>query len=168
AEAAEQDGDDERAAALARAAAELSGAEGSLQPPLPAPPATASSAPAWTPPPPSALRAARAQARASAAPPASLPPPPPVRDPARAEANRAAPAQASRPAAADASQLDALLAQGLAVRVSIKRSARDPELYVVRRLDPNKPLPFGVRSAVLLLNEADPEFLSEAPANRRG
>jgi hypothetical protein len=45
------------------------------------------------------------------------------------------------------------------VRVSIKRSARDPNLYVVRRLDGGKPLPFGVKQAMLVLDDADAEFL---------
>jgi hypothetical protein len=54
--------------------------------------------------------------------------------------------------------LQSLVAQGRAVRVSVKRSARDDGLYVVRRIPAGKVLPAGSREAILVLPEADPEF----------
>jgi hypothetical protein len=42
------------------------------------------------------------------------------------------------------------------IRVSVKQSVTDPNLFVVRRLDPGRPVPVGTREAVL-------EF---APANK--
>jgi hypothetical protein len=55
-------------------------------------------------------------------------------------------------------QLQSLLASGRAVRVSVKRSARDDGLYVVRKIAVGKALPVGAREAILVLPEVDPEF----------
>jgi hypothetical protein len=56
--------------------------------------------------------------------------------------------------------VEKLIAEGRAVRVVVKRSARDNELYVVRRQNHEKP-PLGTRQAVLLLNDLDPEFFEK-------
>jgi hypothetical protein len=53
--------------------------------------------------------------------------------------------------------LEQLLQSGRAVKVAIKRSTRDDELYVVRRADGNS-AGLGARQAVLVLLEPDPEF----------
>jgi hypothetical protein len=54
-------------------------------------------------------------------------------------------------------ELDALLESGRAVRVLVKRSARDEELYVVRRPVDGKPA-FDAREALIVLLEPDPDF----------
>ncbi|HVY31652.1 MAG TPA: hypothetical protein VHB79_34190 [Polyangiaceae bacterium] len=84
--------------------------------------------------------------------------PPPAAPPAASVAPAAAsvaPVSALRPNP-DAA-LEQLLQSGRAVRVAIKRSIRDEELYVVRRADGN-PAGLGARQAVLVLLEPDPEF----------
>jgi hypothetical protein len=79
----------------------------------------------------------------------SLPPPPPP------------PASLVMPAAAPRENLEpdlaALIASGRAVRVLVKRSARDEALYVVRRAASGKPV-LDAREAVLVLLEPDAEF----------
>jgi hypothetical protein len=42
-----------------------------------------------------------------------------------------------------------------AIRVSIKRSARDPNLFVVRKLEEGKTVPMGSKEAFLLLPDRD-------------
>jgi hypothetical protein len=60
-------------------------------------------------------------------------------------------------------ELGALLASGRAVEVVVKRSARDEDLYVVRRAgDEAKTL--GTRRAVLVLLEPDPDFFEPTRA----
>lgn len=54
-------------------------------------------------------------------------------------------------------ELGSLLASGRALEVVVKRSARDPDLYVARRgADETKTL--GTRRAVLVLLDPDPDF----------
>lgn len=67
-------------------------------------------------------------------------------------------AQAALDDLTTSAQLQSLLAQGRAVRVSVKRSARDDSLYVIRKIVAGKPLPHGAREAILVLPEVDPEF----------
>jgi hypothetical protein len=57
--------------------------------------------------------------------------------------------------------LEQLLQSGRAVKVAIKRSTRDDELYVVRQVD-GHPAGLGTRQAVLVLLEPDPEFFAQA------
>jgi hypothetical protein len=52
------------------------------------------------------------------------------------------------------------------IRVSVKTSARDPALLVVRRLDEGKALPAGTREAWLVLSE--PTAVDAARSNGRG
>jgi hypothetical protein len=109
AEAAEAAGNDLRALALARAAADLANEMGS-----------------------------------------SLTPPPP----ASYVMPVASPAKSLEP------ELAALVASGRAVRVQVKRSARDEELYIVRQPSDGKPVLEG-RDALILLIEPDSEFFSK-------
>lgn len=168
--AAEAAGDDDRALALARRAAELSAEVGppsqsppsvssapdvprrSSVPPKPANRATSSSPPR----PSSSIPSASAASRAPSAVPAASNPPasrPAVEAPPTPEAT------AFRVAArAATSSVDELVAQGRALRVAVKRSAVDGALYVVRRR--GSKLPMGAREAVLILDEADPAFFS--------
>jgi Cdc6-like AAA superfamily ATPase len=76
----------------------------------------------------------------------SLPPPPPVR-----VASAEGPREGLEP------ELSALLDSGRAVRVLVKRSARDEELYVVRRPVDGKPV-YDAREAVIVLLEPDAHF----------
>jgi hypothetical protein len=55
--------------------------------------------------------------------------------------------------------INELVSQGRAVRVLVKRSARDETLYIVRPLGSGHP-PHGAREAFLVLGDADAEFLS--------
>jgi hypothetical protein len=52
------------------------------------------------------------------------------------------------------SALQQLLASGRAVKVVVKRSARDEDLYVVRRADAHPPA-LGTREAVIVLLDAE-------------
>jgi hypothetical protein len=47
--------------------------------------------------------------------------------------------------------------------VSIKRSARDPGLLVVRRLEAQQPLPAGTSEAFLVVGAAEDPFATPAP-----
>jgi hypothetical protein len=67
-------------------------------------------------------------------------------------------AQAALEDMTTSAQLQSLLASGRAVRVSVKRSARDDGLYVVRKIAVGRALPAGAREAILVLPEVDPEF----------
>lgn len=120
AESSDEAGDDLRAVALARAAADLATEVSPTAVPPPPPPAPL--------PPPSA------QAPTSA----TLAAAPVVRE------------------AADPS-VQQLLDSGRAVKVVVRRSARDEGLYVVRRADGHAPA-LGAREAVLLLLEPDEAF----------
>jgi hypothetical protein len=62
-------------------------------------------------------------------------------------------------AAVPSAGISELVSQGRAVRVLVKRSARDETLYIVRPLGSGHP-PHGAREAFLVLGDADPEFLS--------
>ncbi|HXK16648.1 MAG TPA: hypothetical protein VNG33_02495 [Polyangiaceae bacterium] len=130
AEGADDAGSELRAVALARAAADLATEVGSLAPP----PASAAQSGAH-----------------SVAPPALLSAPPSVTP-------SAPPASASsvRGDGAD-SALQQLLASGRAVKVVVKRSARDDTLYVVRPADSQAPA-LGTREAVIVLLEPDDGF----------
>ena len=70
-------------------------------------------------------------------------------------------ALAAKPNNALAPDLAALLESGRAVRVLIKRSARDEELYVVRR-PVNGHAVLDAREAVVVLLEPDATFFSKA------
>ena len=56
-----------------------------------------------------------------------------------------------------------LLDSGRAVKVVVKRSARDEDLYVVRRADGNAH-PLGTREAVIVLLEPDDGFFAPPAA----
>jgi hypothetical protein len=157
ADAAGSAGDDLRAVALASAAADLKDALPAA--PEPAPPSRpgippiqpTQASPRATPPPPPSARAARpAPAATTARPGVSRPPPPPSSrsspasaPPPVAPAAPAAPAQASdggsaRPAATEAP-----------LRVAVKWSVRDPNLFMVRVLPDGQPVPPGSHEAFL-------------------
>lgn len=57
--------------------------------------------------------------------------------------------------------IEQLLQSGRAVKVAIKRSTRDDELYVVRRADGHS-AGLGTRQAVLVLLEPDSEFFEKS------
>jgi hypothetical protein len=57
--------------------------------------------------------------------------------------------------------MNELVSQGRAVRVLVKRSARDESLYIVRP-HATAHVPVGAREAFLVLGDADPEFLAGA------
>jgi len=57
--------------------------------------------------------------------------------------------------------LQQLLASGRAVKVVVKRSARDEQLYIVRRADSQAPA-LGTREAVIVLLEPDDAFFESA------
>lgn len=179
ADAAEQAGDDMRSITLARAAADManeiervkkgadaSGDEAPSSKKLPSPPSRKSvptpsskSSPQAAPPPEAALDAPAP----SAAPQADAPSDPvePAERPAPAPKKlepRPAPAAASAAAPPGMSEL---LSQGRAVRVLVKRSARDESLYIVRPHS-TAHVPVGAREAFLVLGDADPDFLAGA------
>jgi hypothetical protein len=74
-----------------------------------------------------------------------------------------APQHASSAQVAPPPGISELVSQGRAVRVLVKRSARDESLYIVRP-HATAHVPVGAREAFLVLGDADPEFL--AGANR--
>jgi hypothetical protein len=86
-----------------------------------------------------------------------------------AAAVAAAPATPATPSVAPTSvvrgstdaALEQLLQSGRAVKVAIKRSTRDDELYVLRRADGHSG-GLGTRQAVLVLLEPDPEFFEKS------
>jgi thioredoxin-like negative regulator of GroEL len=92
----------------------------------------------------------------------TLTPPPVVAAPSAAPS--AAPVSMVR-GSADAA-LEQLLASGRAVKVVVKRSARDEELYVLRRADGHAPA-LGTREAVIVLLDAgaDDGFFSPPKAS---
>ena len=67
---------------------------------------------------------------------------------------------AATPSAALPPDLAELVESGRAVRVLVKRSARDEELYVVRRPTNGKAV-LDAREAVILLVEPDAAFFSK-------
>jgi hypothetical protein len=48
-----------------------------------------------------------------------------------------------------------------AVRVSVKASARDPNLFIVRRLSDSKTAPPGTREALIMLMDSNADFLGD-------
>jgi hypothetical protein len=54
-----------------------------------------------------------------------------------------------------------------AARVSVKRSSRDPNLYVVRRIEQGKNRPPGTREALILLLDASTDLLDAPPEDGR-
>jgi len=171
AEAAEQEGNDRRAVALARAAADMTSWIGTSEktPPAPhssqvlvadkpaasppLPPVTKSSGP--PPLPEWALRAVRA----SAVPPSSSLPLP-LRKAAASPSSsiEATPSEArssSLPAPKPAAPSDVakLIAEGPALRVSIKRSVRDPNLLIVRKLAAGMASPPGTTEGYIVLTD---------------
>ena len=161
AEAAEEAGNDVRALTLARAAADLANEMGASRPPPPShiPPPSQVAPPSHIPPP------------SQVAPPSHIPPPSQVTPPV-VPASPVAPAS-SIPAAPLSREgvepeLAALVASGRAVRVLVKRSTRDEELYVVRRPVNGKPV-YDAREAVIILLEPDAEFFgagASSPSSR--
>jgi hypothetical protein len=175
-EAADQAGNTLRMASLARAAADLEQAShppppvarpSKPPPPLPAKARGASVPPAPPPAPPSAP-AARTATRIDPAPPASMPrsatlidaaPPPPPAPPAVAAPPARTVAQQARsvpqPVAPPAPQAAAHAAPQPApetrLRVSVRKSARDPALFVVRPLPDGQAPPPGTREAYLVM-----------------
>jgi hypothetical protein len=183
ADAAGDEGNDRRALALARAAADMTSLIGASEkttpPPLPQP----SSLP--PPPPSNAQRAARTSALPA---PSSLPPPlhapapsppvvpstpvahraaspPPLPKPAPQPALRVsgppplpvvqtnAPAGRSTTREALPVDLAKLASEGSVIRVAIKTSVRDPSLLVVRKAEQGKTVPDGRIEAYLVLVE---------------
>lgn len=141
AEGADDAGSELRAVALARAAADLATEVGS----------------SLTPPPVGVAGPASATV-ATAAPVASAPATPAIATPnTPATAPSAAPTSMVR-GNADAA-LKQLLDSGRAVKVVVKRSARDEGLYVVRRADGHGPA-LGTREAVIVLIEPDDGFFT--------
>lgn len=132
AESADDAGSDMRAVALARAAADLATEVGTSLTPAPAT-AAPSTAPAA-----SAVMPIAAASSAPSAAPTSL---------VRGNADAA---------------LKQLLDSGRAVKVVVKRSARDEGLYVVRRADSHSPA-LGTREAVIVLLENDDGFFAPPP-----
>lgn len=154
---ADDAGGDLRAVALARAAADLATEVGTQTPaPARAIPASiiAPKSAVVPPPPPAPLPPASSASRqltTSAPPPISASASTPSSAPAAAKTNDAA--------------LEQLLASGRAVRVAVKRSARDETLYIVRRGD-GEVASLGARAAVIVLLDPDDTFFEhtkEAP-----
>ena len=214
ADAAEQDGNDLRAVALARAAADLTTEIGasvtvpmSVTPPPPVVSAAAASpersdaqTPAVRPPPPPKPlsrslppplppQAAQSAASAVALPPepaasppppppppsrvtpppprsssSSTPPPPPLPKPAR---RPDMPVLPSTGGAALSGDLAKLVSERPVLRVSIKRSARDDNLFVARRLAAGKAPPLGTREALLVLVEGDGDSFGTFATERK-
>jgi hypothetical protein len=155
ASAAEEAGNDERALAIARSAADLAAQFGPLStnPPRPDSYSPDSRRPeAVTPQTPSVRR---------------TPPPVPQRTPSSVPpgSSGAASAQPSQRTAAIVAAQQDLIAQGRAVRVAVKRSALDGALYVVRPLA-GRPTA-GAREALLVLAEPDPAFFSDPVRTER-
>lgn len=132
AEGADDAGSELRAVALARAAADLATEVGASLTPAPAT-AAPSTAPAAS----AVMPVAAASSAPSAAPPSVV----------RGNADAA---------------LKQLLDSGRAVKVVVKRSARDEGLYVVRRADSHSPA-LGTREAVIVLLENDDGFFTPPP-----
>lgn len=74
---------------------------------------------------------------------------------------RPAPATAAHVALVAPPGMNELVSQGRAVRVLVKRSARDESLYIVRPHS-TAHVPVGAREAFLVLGDADPDFLAGA------
>jgi hypothetical protein len=92
---------------------------------------------------------------------ATPPPPPPALAPPVLASTSAAPPSIAR--ISPDSALKQLLESGRAVKVVVRRSTRDDELYVVRRADGNAPT-LGAREAVMVLLEADDGFFEPPKA----
>jgi hypothetical protein len=196
ADAAGNDGNDRRALALARAAADMTNLIGPTEksvvpPPLPPSPSPASSLP--PPPPSNAQRVARTSAlpaSSSLPPPLHKPSPPPLPAQTKPAASsisppppKAAPppsARMSGPPPLPASHtgrpaklpeaganvpidIAKLASTGSVVRVSIKTSARDPSLVVVRKAESGKTVPSGRMEAYLVFAEPGVDPFSAGP-----
>lgn len=160
---ADDAGGDLRAVALARAAADLA-TEVSTQTPAPprAVPASivAPRSAVVPPPPPAPLPPASATPRHVT----SSAPAPLAAAAVAAPVAPAAPVPSSSPTAPHVeAALEQLLASGRAVRVAVKRSARDETLYVVRRAD-GPVAGLGARAAVIVLLDPDDAFF-DAPSS---
>jgi hypothetical protein len=144
-------------------------------PPLPSAPATSpapsSPSPALRPPP------APSASGSSAGPPptASRRPPPPsaLARPRSIPPPPEEPAAGPRPAKALAASGAAESEEGPdvwhALRVSIKRSARDPSLFVLRRLEDGKETPPGTRAALIVVMDSGADVLgTSSPRADRG
>jgi len=147
ADEAEKEDNDSRVVILARAAADLASASAppssrsSIQPPTPKP------AP-WSlvvPKPAAASGPPPLPAHASSVPPVSS------RTPA-APVAPSAPPRVSAPVASRDAENPATDVER--IRVSVKQSVTDPNLFVVRRLDPGRPVPVGTREAFLAFTAA--------------
>lgn len=133
AEGADDAGSDMRAVALARAAADLATEVGASLTPAPT-----SVAPSTAPAASAVMPIAAAASSAPSVAPTSV---------ARGHADAA---------------LKQLLDSGRAVKVVVKRSARDEGLYVVRRADSHAPA-LGTREAVIVLLDNDDGFFAPSP-----
>jgi hypothetical protein len=168
AENSDEAGDDLRAVALARAAADLASEVGPTAVPPPPPPAPLPPPPSLAPAPTSLAPAptSLAPAPTSLAPapttlapaPTSLAPAPTTLAPAP---TTLAPASTVRNHSDPAVQQ--LLDSGRAVKVVVKRSVRDESLFIVRRADGQAPA-LGAREAVVLLLEPDDNFFGPPKA----
>lgn len=147
AEGADDAGSELRAVALARAAADLATEAGPSLTPRPASTAPSVAPPASAAAPSGIISVAPAVAQSAA-----------LTAPCNVPAASSAPPAATARANADAA-LQQLLASGRAVKVVVKRSARDEGLYVVRRADSNAST-LGTREAVVVLLEADDDFFT--------
>jgi hypothetical protein len=135
AEAADADGDIARMAALARAAADIEQAS-----------------------------PADSERRTKAPPPApSIPPPPASGSAPKPTSLPRASTPVSKPAPPPPSHRPPIPSPGR-VRVSVRTSARDPSLLVVRPLAPGQALPEGAREAFLVMADGAPLDL---PASKR-
>jgi Meckel syndrome type 1 protein len=174
AEAATETGNAARADELGNAIVELETSLTAKVAPALVPSVAAASAASRPPPPP--VSAASTAVRASAAPPAAAsttgrpPPPPLVRSSASVPPVSRAPARSVAPAPRAAMPVSAVTAvpiavvpaaftipSGTPIRVSVRASARDPDLLVVRLLPAGRPLPPGTREASLVLVEEEGE-----------
>jgi hypothetical protein len=183
ADAAERDGNDRRAVALARAAADLTSLIGTSEktgtptPPPSSPLAVTAkrSGPPPLPsnaqrsaPPPLPSNAQRA-ARTSAVPASSSLPPPlhaaVSSPPSSVEPAPIAARSSSLPSSKPAIPIDVakLISAGSVLRVSIKRSVRDPNLLVVRKLETGKTSPPGTTEGYVVLADPGADPFSGAP-----
>jgi hypothetical protein len=52
-----------------------------------------------------------------------------------------------------------------ALRVSVKRSARDPSLFILRRLEDGKSPPPGTKEALIVVVESQADVLGGSPSD---
>jgi hypothetical protein len=134
----------------------------------PAPPALALACPPTTPPPPP--RATSPTSPRTAAVPPPLPPGTPVpvgKSAAPGDVPVRVPEVAPAATLTAFTDANGLLDNRRAIRVSIKRSARDPSLLVVRRLSAEQPLPAGTSEALLVIAASDQDPFSRPGSDKK-